>query len=320
MKEDYSMNIADEKILITGINDMIGLSMLSTLKQMGATVVRIGDIHEDIGSLSYLESEILRFKPSIVFHIPGDRHGIAVHQNSPGNIYYESVVIFAHLLEASRHAGVKKIINVLSNCVYPEKINVPYKENEIWEGLPEKTLIPHGLARRVSIVHSNAYRAQYGINTISIVLASVYGPNDNFNPKSSQVMASMIQRFVEATDNKLDKVVSWGTGRPKREFIHVNDAVHGLLMSSIYYNEEAPLNIGTQQEYSIKEVTEIVAKCAGFLGEIEWDTTKPDGRERVCLDCSRMKSLLPPWENQSLETGIQDTIEWFRKLKKIVVM
>ena len=117
------MNIADEKILITGINDMIGLSMLSTIKQMGATVVGIGDIHEDIGSLSYLESEILRFKPSIVFHIPGDRHGIAVHQNSPGNIYYESVVIFAHLLEASRRAGVKKIINVLSNCVYPEKIN-----------------------------------------------------------------------------------------------------------------------------------------------------------------------------------------------------
>ena len=299
------MEIKDTKILVTGVNDLVGLHLMSVLRSLGAKLVGIGDLHEDLGSLNYLENEIVRFKPSIIFHVPGHRYGIAVHHNNPGDVYYESIVIFSHLLEAARKAKVSKIVNVLSNCVYPEEIEIPHKETDIWLGLPEKTLIPHGMARRVSIIHGNAYRKQHDINTISIVLASVYGPNDNFNPKSSQVMAAMIQRFVEATDNKLDKVVSWGTGRPKREFIHVNDAVHGLILSAIYYNEEVPLNIGTQQEYSIKEVTEIVAKCAGFLGEIEWDTTKPDGRERVCLDCSRMKSLLPPWENQSLGSGIQ---------------
>jgi nucleoside-diphosphate-sugar epimerase len=307
-------NLADETVLVTGINDMVGMHLSATLRRMGAEVVGVGDLHGDIGSLTYLENEILRAKPSLVFHVPGHRYGIAVHKNFPGDVYYESVVTFAHLLEASRKAGVKKVVNVLSNCVYPEKIDVPYKESEIWEGLPETTLIPHGMARRMSIVHGDAYRQQYGIKTVSVVLASVYGSNDNFDPKTSQVMASMVRRFVNAADEKLDKVVCWGTGSPTREFIHVRDAVIGLLKVAEHYDDPAPLNIGSQNEISIKELTETIARVSGYEGVMEWDTSKPDGRARVCLDCSRMRAMLPKWDLLTMEEGVRETTEWFRRM------
>lgn len=312
------MKIADQTILVTGINDMVGMHLSTRLRCLGAQVVGIGDLRADIGSLTYLENEIERFKPGVVFHVPGHRYGIAMHRDYPGEVYYESVVSFAHLLEACRKAGVKKVVNVLSNCIYPEKIEVPHREEEVWEGLPEETLIPHGMARRMSIVHGAAYRAQYGLSTASVVLASVYGSNDNFDPRTAQVMASMITRFVKAVEEKRDKVVCWGSGSPTREFIHVRDAVIGLIHAAECYDEDMPLNIGSQNEISIRELTEVIANCAGYEGRIEWDTSKPEGRARVCLDCSRMRNLLPEWKPLSIEEGVQETMEWYRRMEPSV--
>jgi len=306
------MDINKEKILVTGINDMVGLHLLSRLKSLGATVTGIGDLHGDIGSLTYLENEIKRLSPKLIFHVPGNRYGIATHMNSPGDVYYESTIIFSHLLEAARKAETEKVVNVLSNCVYPDSVKIPHKEIDIWNGLPEKTLIPHGMARRMSIIHGNAYRSQYNIKTISVVLASVYGPNDNFEPSSSQVMASMINRFVNAKDSNLEQVICWGTGRPTREFIHVRDAVMGLIYAGIHYDSQKPLNIGSANELSIKSITEIISKITKYQGKIIWNTKKPDGRERVCLDCTRMKKVLPIWKQLTLEEGILDTINWLR--------
>jgi len=308
------MNIAQQTILITGINDMVGMHLSSTLRRMGAQVVGVGDLRGDLGSLTYLENEIQRFKPTLIFHVPGHRYGIAVHKTRPGEMYYESVVSFAHLLEAARSAGVKKVINVLSNCVYPDEIPVPYNEDELWNGLPENSLIPHGMARRMSVVHGAAYRAQYGLRTISVILASVYGSNDNFDPKTSQVMASMVARFVNAADHGVEKVVCWGSGNPTREFIHVRDAVIGLIEAAGHYDRDEPLNVGSQQEVSIKKLTELIARQAGYKGLIEWDISKPDGRARVCLDCARMREMLPSWKQLSIEEGIQETIDWFRRM------
>jgi len=306
------IDLANSTILVTGANDMIGLHVLTTLKRLGANVVGIGDLHSDMGSLQYLENEILKFHPDIIFYIPAERHGIAVHKQYPGTVYYESVVIFSHLLEAARHSGVKKVVNVLSNCVYPDGIPIPFREQDVWNGLPEKTLIPHGMGRRMSLIHAASYRAQYGLSTISLVLASVYGSHDNFDPKSAQVMASLIRRFVEAEEQKMDKVVCWGTGAPTREFIHVNDAVRGVLTAAVHYDSDDVLNIGTQQEVSIKDTTELIATMVEYRGEIRWDTSKPDGRPRVCLDSSRMREVLPRWELTSLEKGVKNTIEWLR--------
>jgi nucleoside-diphosphate-sugar epimerase len=306
------LNLADSTVLVTGANDMIGLHVLTTLKRLGADVVGIGDLHSDLGSLQYLDSEIQRFKPDIVFYVPGERHGIAVHKQYPGTVYYDSVIIFAHLMDAARKAGVRQVVNVLSNCVYPHGIAVPHSESEIWSGLPEATLIPHGMGRRMSLVHAAAYRAQYGIRTASLVIASVYGSHDNFDPASAQVMASMIRRFVEAEARGVDKVVCWGSGSPTREFIHVRDAVRGILEAAVHYDSDEALNIGTQDEVSIRELTETIARVVGYRGEIEWDTSKPDGRPRVCLDNSRMREVLPSWSLTSLEDGVRETVNWYR--------
>lgn len=306
------VKFADATVLVTGISDIVGLHLLTTLKRMGAKVVGIGDLQGDLRSLQYLESEIQRFKPQYVFYVPSERYGIAVHKQSPGTVYYDSVVIFSHLLDACREAKVKRVVNVLSNCVYPEHAEVPHREADIWNGLPEATLIPHGMGRRMSLVHAAAYRTQYGLPTTSLILASVYGSNDHMDPRSAQVMASNIYRFVAAADRGAKSVLCWGSGKPTREFIHVRDAVRGILEAAIHYDSDQPLNIGTQYEIAIRDLATLAAKCAGYKGAIEWDNSKPDGRARVCLDSGRMRELLPRWDMLSLEEGIAQTVAWYR--------
>ncbi|MDH3688009.1 MAG: NAD-dependent epimerase/dehydratase family protein [Gammaproteobacteria bacterium] len=306
-------NLQDATVLVTGANDLVGLHLLTTLKRLGVNVIGIGDLHADLGSLQYLDQQIRRFKPEYVFYVPSERHGIAVHRQHPGGVYYESVILFAHLLEAARETGVQKVVNVLSNCVYPANAPVPHQESEIWNGLPDKLLVPYGMGRRISIVHSAAYYEEYGLRTISLILASAYGSNDNFDPHSSQVMASMIRRFVEAKQRGDNNVVCWGDGAPTREFIHIRDAVHAIIEAVMHYDANEPLNIGSEQEISIKDLANRVAQCVGYEGHIDWDTTKPGGRSRVCLDSSRMRALLPPWELVDLSEGVKETAEWFSK-------
>ena len=306
------VDLGKATVLVTGANDMVGLHVLTTLKRLGAQTVAVGDLHSDLGSLQYLENEIKRCRPELIFHVPAERYGIAVHREQPGTVYYESVTIFSHLLEAARQAGVKKLVNVLSNCVYPAAIPVPHREAEIWNGLPEATLIPHGMGRRMSLVHGAAYYTQYGLRTVSLVLASVYGPHDNFDAERAQVMGSMIRRFVTAADARVPRVMCWGDGTPTREFIHVHDAVHGILQAAVHYDANEPLNIGSQDEVSIRELTSVIARAAGYTGDIEWDPSRPGGRPRVCLDSTRMRELLPSWDLRTLEQGVADTVHWFR--------
>jgi GDP-L-fucose synthase len=306
------LDLSNTTALVTGANDLIGMHVMTTLRRLGARVLGVADLHSDLGSLSYLENEILRIRPDLVFYIPSERLGIAVHRQSPGTVYYDSVIVFAHLMDAARQAGVRKVVNVMSNCVYPERAPIPHREEHVWDGLPEATLIPHGMGRRMSLVHAAAYRSQYGLSTISLVLASVYGPHDNFDPGSAQVMAAMIRRFVDAADRGLPEVVCWGSGNATREFIHARDAVRGILEAALHYDQDEPLNIGSQEEVSIRRLTEVIAAAADYRGRIVWDASKPEGRPRVCLDSSRMRGLLPRWKLLSLEQGVADTVSWFR--------
>jgi GDP-L-fucose synthase len=306
------MDLRNTTALVTGANDLIGMHVMTTLRRLGAKVAGVADLHSDLGSLQYLENEILQTRPELVFFVPSERYGIAVHKQAPGTVYYESVIVFAHLMDAARQAGVRKVINVMSNCVYPERAPIPHKEAHVWDGLPEQTLIPHGMGRRMSLVHSAAYRSQYGLSTISLVMASVYGPHDNFDPVSAQVLAAMIRRFVDAADRDLPEVVCWGSGNATREFIHVRDAVRGILEAAVYYDGDEPLNIGSQDEVTIRRLTEVIASAANYRGKIVWDTDKPEGRPRVCLDSSRMRDLLPRWNLLNLEQGVAETVRWYR--------
>lgn len=307
------VKLQDATVMVTGANDLVGLHLLTTLKRLGVNVIGIGDLHADLGSLQYLDQQIRRFEPEYIFYVPSERHGIAVHKQHPGTVYYESVILFAHLLEAARESGVQKVVNVLSNCVYPANAPVPHQESEIWNGLPDEVLVPYGMGRRMSIVHAAAYYEEYGLCTISLILASAYGSNDNFDPVSAQVMASMIRRFVEAKERSDESVVCWGDGSPTREFVHIRDAVRGLIEAAVYYDSVEPLNIGSQQEISIRDLAKLVAECVGFEGRIEWDPSKPGGRPRVCLDNRRMRESLPTWELVALREGISETAEWFAK-------
>lgn len=307
------VKLKDATVLVTGANDLVGLHLLTTLRRLGVNVIGVGDLHADLGSLQYLEQQIRRFRPEYIFYVPSERHGIAVHKQFPGTVYYESVILFAHLLEAARESGVEKVVNVLSNCVYPANAPVPHHESEIWNGLPDEVLVPYGMGRRISIVHAAAYYEEYDLCTIPLVLASAYGTNDNFDPVSAQVMASMIRRFVEAKERGDDKVVCWGDGSPTREFIHIRDAVHAIIEAVVHYDSVEPLNIGSEQEISIRELAHLVAECTGYAGSIEWDPGKPGGRPRVCLDSGRMREALPSWELVSLREGIKETADWFKK-------
>jgi GDP-L-fucose synthase len=215
-------------------------------------------------------------------------------------------------MEAARRARVGKVVNVLSHCVYPGRAPVPYRETDVWKGLPEPPLAPYGVGRRLSLVHAAACRAQYGLRTVSLILASVYGPHDNFDPLSAQVMAAMIRRFVTAADRGEPRVVCWGTGRATRELLHVRDAARGILEAAVHYDAEEPLNIGNGREAAIGELSRLVARAAGYQGEIGWDTSKPDGRPRVSLDTRRMRALLPSWKMMDLEEGVAHTVQWFR--------
>ncbi|MCG6941448.1 MAG: NAD-dependent epimerase/dehydratase family protein [Thiohalocapsa sp.] len=305
------IDLSTSKVLITGVNDMIGLHVLTALKRRGAKVLGIGELGSDLGSLRYLDNQIEHFRPDVVFFIPSDRHGIAVHRRYPGTVYYDSMIVCSHLLEAARKAGVRKVVNVMSNCVYPFNAPIPHREEDIWTGLPEESLIPHAMARRLSLVQAGAYAQQFGMQTASLVLASVFGPHDNFDPATAQVAASMINRFVTAAREDREQVVCWGSGRPTRELIYVDDAVHGILAAAIYYESAEPLNIGTGVEVSIRELTEVVARRAGYAGKVTWDTSKPDGRARVCLDNARMRAELPSWQMRSLDEGMAQTVRWF---------
>jgi len=303
----------DKTALVVGATDMVGLHLLTRLKRYCQSVIGISDLHTDTVSLQYLEREIQRSRIDMIFFIPNERYGIAAHLERPGEVYYESVVFFAHLLEAARKAGVKKVVNILSNCIYPAAAKVPYREDCVWDGLPEETLIPHGMARRMSLVHADAYRRQYGLQTVSAVLASVFGPYDNFDPARAQVMPAMIRRFCDARLEGREQVVCWGTGRATREFIYVNDAVRALMLTALYYDSSEPLNIGSQQETPLKDLVAAIVASSGYAGEIRWDADKPEGRLRVCLDSSRMRKLLPSWKMTPLEQAVEETVRWYMR-------
>jgi GDP-L-fucose synthase len=305
----------DGPFLVVGSDGLVGRHLVAELKRRGATVAGVGHLDGTPGSLLGLSETTCRTRPELAFYTPGDRYGIEWHRQAPGALGSQSLVAFCHFLEAARQAGVRKVVNVLSHCVYPGGAAVPYREEDVWKGLPAPPLVPYGLGRRLSLAQAAAYRARYGLRTISVILAGVYGPHDNFDPSSAQVMAAMIRRLVGAAERRVPRVVCWGTGLPTREFLHARDAAQGILEAAVRYDADEPLNIGTENEVPIRHVARVVAQAAGYRGEIDWDPSKPDGRPRVRLDTSRMRAVLPPWQMLSLEEGVTRTVEWFRAVR-----
>lgn len=248
----------------------------------------------------------------IVINLAARVGGIGFNQKYPGVLFFDNIMMGVQLIEASRLENVTKFIQVGTVCAYPKFTPAPFKEEDLWNGYPEETNAPYGIAKKALLVMAQAYRQQYGMNVIYLLPVNLYGPGDNFDLESSHVIPAFIRKFTEAVQKGEKQVTIWGTGEASREFLYVEDAAEGIVAASEKYDKPAPVNLGTGKEIKIKDLVKLVAKLSGFEGQIIWDTSKPDGQPRRCLDTSRAKAEFDFEAKTELSNGLQKTIEWYK--------
>lgn len=247
----------------------------------------------------------------LVIHLAASVGGIGYNSEHPGKLFYDNAVMGLHLIEQARRAKVKKFVQVGTVCAYPKFTPVPFKEENLWEGYPEETNAPYGLAKKMLLAQLQAYWQEYGFNGIYLLLANLYGPGDNFNPRSSHVIPALIKKFADAAENYHKAVIVWGTGKSTREFLYVDDAARGIILAALKYDKSEPVNLGSSFEIRIKDLVTMVAKFTGFTGKIIWDKTKPDGQPRRKLDVSRAKKEFGFASKMDFKNGLKNTIDWY---------
>jgi len=250
----------------------------------------------------------------IVVHLAAKVGGIGFNMSNPATLFYDNAMMGIQMMEAARQNGVGKFVAIGTICAYPKFTPVPFKEEDLWNGYPEETNAPYGLAKKMMLVQSQAYRKQYGFNSIFLLPVNLYGPGDNFNPDSSHVIPAIIKKVYDAKKAGEDRIVLWGTGRATREFLFVRDCAEGILLAAERYDGPEPVNLGAGREISIKDLGELICRLSGFQGRIEWDTSKPDGQPRRCLDTRRAKREFGFEARTPFEAGLKETIEWYEKV------
>jgi GDP-L-fucose synthase len=255
-------------------------------------------------------------RPHVVVHLAAVVGGIGANRANPGRFFYDNAIVGIQMMEYARRFGVHKFVSVGTVCAYPKFTAVPFREDDLWNGYPEETNAPYGLAKKMLLVQGQAYRAQYGFNAIYLLPVNLYGPRDNFDLESGHVIPALIRKCQEAKDGGCPRVVLWGDGSPTREFLYVEDAAEGIVLATERYNDDAPVNLGSGEEISIRALAELVADTVGFTGEIVWDTTKPNGQPRRCLDVSRARERFGFTASRDFVTGIRATVEWFLKHRR----
>ncbi|PWR69503.1 GDP-L-fucose synthase family protein [Methanospirillum stamsii] len=302
----------NKKILVTGGAGFLGTQVINHLVENGADRKNISIPRSRECDLRVWENCLKSVQGiDIVIHLAAKVGGIGYNREHPAELFYDNAIMGIQLMEAARISGVQKFVAVGTVCAYPKFTPVPFQEDELWSGYPEETNAPYGLAKKMMLVQTQAYRAQYGFNSIFLLPVNLYGPGDNFNPDSSHVIPALIKKFVDAKTNGEKQVVVWGTGSASREFLYVKDAARAIVLATMKYNGSEPVNIGASHEISIKNLVEIIKEKTGFNGEIAWDTTKPDGQPRRCLETSRAKKEFGFVSEIPFEKGIEETIEWY---------
>jgi GDP-L-fucose synthase len=248
----------------------------------------------------------------IVIHLAARVGGIGFNQKYPGSLFYDNAMMGLNMIESARTADVKKFVQVGTVCAYPKFASIPFKEDDIWNGYPEETNAPYGIAKKSLLVMAHAYRQQYGLNIIYLLPVNLYGPRDNFDPQSSHVIPALIRKFVEAENNE---VTVWGTGKASREFLYVEDAAEGIILATERYNKSNPVNLGTGREVTVRDLVSLIARLTGFTGKINWDTSKPNGQPRRMLDITRALDEFGFRATTSLEDGLKRTVDWYRTSK-----
>jgi GDP-L-fucose synthase len=306
--------LKQKRITVTGGKGFLGGHLLKKLKDCGCRNITIADRPEyDLTDIYDIRRMYEETKPEIIIHLAAKVGGIGFNQEKPAELFYDNLIMGTQLLHEAYLRNIEKFVALGTICAYPKFTPVPFKEEDIWNGYPEETNAPYGLAKKMMLVQSQAYRQQYGFNSIFLLPVNLYGPGDNFDPRSSHVIPALIKKCFDAIDANADKIEVWGTGAATREFFYVEDAAEAIFMATDGYNKSEPINIGAGFEISIKELTELIAKNTGFQGKITWDKSKPDGQPRRMLDTTKASKEFMFTAKTDLNEGLIKTIEWYRK-------
>ncbi len=306
-------HVRDKRIMLTGGAGFLGGRVRDRLERAGAAevvVVRRRDF--DLTEPAEVAEAYEVARPDTVVHLAAEVGGIGANRANPGRYFYANMAMGMHMIEEGRRRGIEKFVQVGTVCSYPKFTPVPFSEEDLWNGYPEETNAPYGIAKKSLLVMLQAYREQYGLNGIYLMSVNLYGPGDNFDPETSHVIPALIRKCEEARVSGADEVICWGTGDASREFLYVEDCAEAIASATERFDGPEPVNVGASSEISIRELTELIARLTGFEGRLVWDPSKPDGQPRRCLDTSRAKERFGFEASTSLEEGLRATIDWWR--------
>jgi GDP-L-fucose synthase len=301
-----------QRVLVTGGAGFLGRHLVSRLTTMGCLAVAAPP--KSAYDLRDLEAVVRLYRdtaPTLVIHLASVVGGIGANRLRPAEFFYENLVMGVQMLDRAWRCGVPKFVAIGTVCAYPKLAPVPFREESLWDGYPEETNAPYGLAKKMLLVQSQAYRQQYGYNSIFLLPVNLYGPGDNFEPDSSHVIPALIRKCVDAVERRADRIVVWGDGTPTREFLYVEDAVEGILLASERYDSSEPVNLGSGAEISIADLASRIASRTGFTGRVEWDRTKPNGQPRRRLDTSRARERFGFVSYTDFNEGLARTVDWY---------
>ncbi|MDP9467329.1 MAG: GDP-L-fucose synthase [Chloroflexota bacterium] len=306
--------------MVTGGGGFLGKAVVRRLAVEGVGEVFVPRSREyDLRTLDGIRRAIADGKPDLIIHLAAVVGGIGANLENPGRFFYENAIMGIQLIEEARLAAVAKFVTIGTVCSYPKFTPVPFQEEELWSGYPEETNAPYGLAKKMLLVQSQAYRAQYGMNAVYLIPVNLYGPGDNFDPRSSHVIPALIKKCIDARETGADEIEVWGTGAASREFLFVDDAADGIVRAAQAYNGSDPVNLGVGHEITIRDLVELIARLTRFTGVLRWDASRPDGQPRRALDTSRATESFGFVAKTSFEEGLRQTIDWYEANRSLIL-
>jgi GDP-L-fucose synthase len=312
-----SVSWADRRIMVTGGGGFLGQAVVRRLQAAGATEIFVPRSKEyDLRTKDGIERALADGQPDLVVHLAAVVGGIGANRENPGRFFYENAAMGIELMEQARLAGVQKFVQIGTVCSYPKFTPVPFREEDLWNGYPEETNAPYGLAKKMLLVQGQAYRAQYEFDVIHLIPVNLYGPGDNFDPASSHVIPALIKKAIDGRDAGADHIEVWGTGDPSREFLYVDDAAEGIVLAAERYDGAEPVNLGVGREITIRDLVKTIVRLTNFEGEVRWDPSKPDGQPRRALETSRARERFGFVARTGFEVGLQRTIDWYQGIAR----